>query len=296
MLNNYIHKNYKFAYNFFNGAKSCKNIQSKILTSNIFIIQRRFYHLYQRLDNQLYFSSSKLAQRFSVVNRNNSCVQIRYFSFSWLENLAVTQSKYFQALSSSEVVLKTMDTLQYVHDTTHLPWWLSIVITTAFLRTAITLPLAAFQNYIIAKMENLRPEMDELIKVLKKETAFAIKKFQWDEKYAKRMYNRSVRYDVLEAQILCMELSHGGFGWLPNLTEVDHSLILPFVMCICNILIVDINTASRKKATNMRKFLPYIFKSISIVLLPIAANVPGCLSMYGNNFKSFLWVLARIYF
>ncbi|KAB7504727.1 Mitochondrial inner membrane protein COX18 [Armadillidium nasatum] len=164
-----------------------------VATSNVFIIQRRFYHLYQRLDNQLYFSSSKLAQRFSVVNRNNSCIQIRYFSFSWMENLAVTQSKYFQALSSSDIVLKTMDTLQYVHDTTHLPWWLSIVITTAFLRTAITLPLAAFQNYIIAKIENLRPEMDELIKVLKKETAFAIKKFQWDEKYARIMYNRSAR-------------------------------------------------------------------------------------------------------
>lgn len=145
MLNQHMHKNFKFAYYFYNSAKTCRTIRYKVPASYVFIIQRRFYHPCQKLENQFYFSSSKLGQRFSVHNQNNSCIQIRYLSFSWLEGLAVTQSKYFQSLSQSEVVLKTMDTLQYVHDTTNLPWWMTIVITTVFLRTLLTLPLAVFQ-------------------------------------------------------------------------------------------------------------------------------------------------------
>lgn len=49
-----------------------------------------------------------------------------------------------------------------------------------------------FQKYIFAKLENLKPEMDQLVKELKGETAYAIKKFNWDEAYARRMFNLSV--------------------------------------------------------------------------------------------------------
>lgn len=49
-----------------------------------------------------------------------------------------------------------------------------------------------FQKYILAKLENLKPEMDQLMKELKGETAYAIKKFNWDEAHARHMFNRSV--------------------------------------------------------------------------------------------------------
>lgn len=49
-----------------------------------------------------------------------------------------------------------------------------------------------FQNYILAKVENLKPEMDKLVKELKRETAIAIRKLGWDEKHARIMFNRSV--------------------------------------------------------------------------------------------------------
>ena len=44
----------------------------------------------------------------------------------------------------------------------------------------------------MAKIELLQPEMKELCKQLAGETAVAIKKFDWDKKHAKRMYDRSV--------------------------------------------------------------------------------------------------------
>lgn len=42
------------------------------------------------------------------------------------------------------------------------------------------------------------------------------------------------------AQVLFLEFSTGGFGWIPNLTDVDHSLILPIAMGIINIIITEV--------------------------------------------------------
>lgn len=37
------------------------------------------------------------------------------------------------------------------------PWWGSIVLTTVALRGAVTLPLAAYQHYILAKVRTIGP-------------------------------------------------------------------------------------------------------------------------------------------
>nr|CAD7457009.1 unnamed protein product [Timema tahoe] len=49
------------------------------------------------------------------------------------------------------------------------------------------------QNYILAKVENLTLEMPELAKELKRETFYAIKKFNWTEKQAAAAYNRTIK-------------------------------------------------------------------------------------------------------
>jgi inner membrane protein COX18 len=43
------------------------------------------------------------------------------------------------------------------------------------------------------------------------------------------------------AQIICAEMMLGGFGWIPNLVEVDHSYILPVALGILNLTIVEVN-------------------------------------------------------
>lgn len=37
-----------------------------------------------------------------------------------------------------------------------------------------------------------------------------------------------------------MELSTGGVAWIPNLTDVDHSLILPVLMGVTNLVITEV--------------------------------------------------------
>lgn len=124
---------------------------------------------------------------------NNNSLLVRNFSFyGAVQSLAETQASFFKTLSESAPVGHFQNMLLTVHDYTGLPWWATIVGTTVALRTAITLPLAIHQHYIVAKVENLNLEMREIVEELKREMAVAIRMYKWDEKTAQRHYKRSV--------------------------------------------------------------------------------------------------------
>ncbi|XP_063612736.1 cytochrome c oxidase assembly protein COX18, mitochondrial-like, partial [Penaeus indicus] len=160
------------------------------LQKNFQMIQSCFYHS---------ISSSRYRQGspISLVSSSNSLlgnsIDRRNFSTSWLDNLALTQAGWFRALAESRLVESLMGGLQGIHDSLNLPWWGAIIISTILMRGVLTFPLAVYQNYILAKVENLKPEMDKLVKELKRETAIAIRKFGWDEKHARIMFNRSAK-------------------------------------------------------------------------------------------------------
>lgn len=119
--------------------------------------------------------------------------QKRNFSLqSTIESLVKTQSGIFKSISESVPVSYVQEFVLSIHSYTGLPWWASIILTTVVLRTFVTVPLALYQNYILAKVENLGQEMPGIVEELKKETAIAIRKFKWDEKTAKFMFHRSV--------------------------------------------------------------------------------------------------------
>ncbi|XP_045135735.1 cytochrome c oxidase assembly protein COX18, mitochondrial-like isoform X2 [Portunus trituberculatus] len=223
-----------------------------------------------------------LKQLASPRNKNLFAIPQRHMSLAWLDSLAVTQAGWFRALGQSRLVENLMEGLQAIHDYSHLSWWGSIILSTILMRSILTFPLAVYQKYIMAKVENLRPEMNEMIQELKKETAYAVKKYGWNERHARYMFNRSAKkmwreliirdnchpfkasavlwvqlplwisisvslrnmssmmpHQDTAAQVLFMQLSTGGFGWIPNLTDVDHSLILPVLMGLTNLLIIE---------------------------------------------------------
>lgn len=121
----------------------------------------------------------------------------RQFSFqTTVESLAKSQASIFKWLSESTPVEYAQNFLLSVHDTTGLPWWATIICTTVLVRTTVTLPLAIYQYYILAKLENIKLEMPAIAKEMQKEMAVAIKMYKWDEKTARATYNRSVCYDL----------------------------------------------------------------------------------------------------
>lgn len=91
-------------------------------------------------------NNSSVQRNIFLINSQNKCIENRrYFSLNWLDNLAITQAKWFQSLSESVAVDKSITFLKYIHDSLHVPWWLSIIISTVLLRTMITFPLAIYQ-------------------------------------------------------------------------------------------------------------------------------------------------------
>jgi len=45
---------------------------------------------------------------------------------------------------------------------------------------------------------------------------------------------------TVAAMVTCMELSVGGFGWIPNLLVPDESLILPVSLGLINLAVVEV--------------------------------------------------------
>ncbi|XP_007495722.2 cytochrome c oxidase assembly protein COX18, mitochondrial [Monodelphis domestica] len=84
---------------------------------------------------------------------------------------------------------------------TGLPWWASIVVTTAALRSAVTLPLAVYQHYILAKVENLQPEIKIIAKNLNYDIAFRAKQLGWSKRVTRLTYLNNMRRIVSELYI-----------------------------------------------------------------------------------------------
>ncbi|CAH2000404.1 unnamed protein product [Acanthoscelides obtectus] len=280
-------------------------------------------------------SSNKL-YNFQPLLENNSrtctATHNRQYSLqSSVESLARTQTGLFKTLSESTPVEYVQKFLLTFHDTTGLPWWATIVCTTILLRTSVTLPLAAYQYYILAKIENLKGEMSLIVEELKKETNMAVKMYHWDEKTARGTYNRSLRkqwnnlivrenchpfkaslllwFQIpmwvslsvairnlvymlpnadLDAKLTFTELTVGGFGFIPNLIEVDASFILPVSFGIINLAIIELQLLSKTNSpTKIQKFLTNVFRGFSIFMIPIAASVPSCLVLYWTTSSAY---------
>lgn len=125
--------------------------------------------------------------RSTITPGHFQVVSQRHFSYE------ATVAGFWQTLSQSAPVAYVQQGMINLHDLTGLPWWATVILTTVGLRTLVTLPLAVYQNKILARLEQISLEMPELIKELKAETAYAMKKFNWTEKEARIMYNHSVR-------------------------------------------------------------------------------------------------------
>lgn len=86
----------------------------------------------------------------------------------------------------------------------------------------------------------------------------------------------------ITAQMAFSEMLVGGFGFVPNLTEVDHSLILPISLGVLNLTIIEIQKMSRKIQVNskLQTYATNFFRLFSVVMVPIAAYVPSGLCLY----------------
>ncbi|KAM9677840.1 cytochrome c oxidase assembly protein COX18, mitochondrial isoform 3-T7 [Trichechus inunguis] len=110
-------------------------------------------------------------------------------------------SGWYEALAASAPVRGAEEVLLSAHAATGLPWWGSILLTTVAMRGAVTLPLAVYQHHILAKVENLQPEIKNIARHLKQEVAVRANQLGWSKRVARITYLRNMRRLVSELYV-----------------------------------------------------------------------------------------------
>lgn len=240
-----------------------------------------------------------------------------------MEAISKWQEQTYTSISNSTPVTFIQDGLLYFHDVTGMPWWATIITSTIIIRSSMTLPLSIYQNYVLAKVENISLELQDMVKELKRETAIAKKTYNLTDKQTIILYKRSLKKQwqnlvvrdnchPLKASILiwfqipvwvCMsfalrnlvymvhgdaaamvtflELSTGGIGWIPNLTQPDHSWIIPVAFGLTNLSIIEIQRLSKlRQPSKLYNIFTNTFRIFTIVMIPVAASVPSCMCLY----------------
>ncbi|XP_069061731.1 cytochrome c oxidase assembly protein COX18, mitochondrial [Pleurodeles waltl] len=100
---------------------------------------------------------------------------------------------WYESLADTAPVHLAETLLLALQEASGLPWWANIIGATVLLRTGVTLPLAVYQMHVIAKVENLQPEIDNLAKQLRYEVSVYGKQQGWSEKVAKFHFKKNLR-------------------------------------------------------------------------------------------------------
>ncbi|KAL1517796.1 hypothetical protein ABEB36_001520 [Hypothenemus hampei] len=153
----------------------------------------------------------------SPIKNNHNIYSQRHYSFqNSIQSYAGTQSGIFKILSESTPVEYCQKFLLQVHDLTGLSWWANIIVSTIIVRSVVTLPVAVYQQIIVARLENIKLEMPEIANELKREVAIAVKLYNWDETTARNNYKRSIRkqFDNLIVRDNCHPLKTTVLLWI----------------------------------------------------------------------------------
>nr|XP_060637327.1 cytochrome c oxidase assembly protein COX18, mitochondrial [Anolis sagrei ordinatus] len=108
---------------------------------------------------------------------------------------------YYEALASSAPVVCAESGLAALQAASELPWWATVVVASALLRTGLTLPLAALQSRVLAKLENLQPEIQSLAKHLRYEVSVCAKQQGWSEKLARFHFKKNLKRIVSDLYV-----------------------------------------------------------------------------------------------
>ncbi|KYO31946.1 mitochondrial inner membrane protein COX18 [Alligator mississippiensis] len=214
---------------------------------------------------------------------------------------------------------------------TGLPWWGSIVCASVALRTALTLPLAAHQGVVVAKLENLRPEIENLAKHLRYEVAVFGKQQGWSEKVSRFHFKKNLRRIISELYVrdnchpfkvsllmwvqipvwFCVSIAlrnysvgavdsevqeqfcSGGILWFTDLTVPDSTWILPVALGLLNLLIVEIFSFRNHELSRFQKLATILGRGMCVVMIPIAATVPSSMALYWLS-SSFMGLLHNL--
>nr|XP_048281062.1 cytochrome c oxidase assembly protein COX18, mitochondrial isoform X2 [Myodes glareolus] len=222
---------------------------------------------------------------------------------------AAAPGGWYEALAASAPVRAAEEVLLGAQAATGLPWWGSIMLTTVALRGAVTLPLAAYQHYILAKVENLQPEIKSIAKRLNQEVAVCAHQFGWSKRVARLTYLKNMRRLVSELYVRdnCHPFKATVLVWvqlpmwvfisvaLRNFStgaahseaavSVQEQLAAGGVLWFPDLTAVDSTwilpvSVGVVNLLIVEMYVTHFVRAVSVLMIPIAATVPSSLVLY----------------
>ncbi|KAJ3403773.1 Cytochrome c oxidase assembly protein cox18, mitochondrial, partial [Chytridiales sp. JEL 0842] len=206
-----------------------------------------------------------------------------------------------------------------------LPWWLSIIAGTVLLRTVITGPLALYQRERVRRFMDVQPLLrawETTIRMQESKSSAAAQasgrfKTMMKKKAAElyKIHNCQPLYTFILpwAQLpLFVTVSFalrnmsgfpipflenvlepvagfhdGGVLWFLDLTQPDPTLVLPLVIGTLHLLNIEMNSSNVKALTASQSAIKLLFRTLAVLSIPIATQIPSALAIYWATSASF---------
>lgn len=199
--------------------------------------------------------------------------------------------------------------MEYLHVGCDLPWWATIAIGTAVVRTII-FPLVIMAQRNAAKLNNYMPQMQVLqMKMTEaRQSGNAID----SARYAQEMmlFMREKQINPLKNMIVPLaqaplfisffmglramantpveSMREGGLFWFTDLTVADPIFMLPLITSATLYLTIEIGTDSARLSAQNMQVMKYILRALPIAIFPFTMNFPAAILTYWacSNFIS----------
>jgi membrane protein insertase Oxa1/YidC/SpoIIIJ len=147
---------------------TCRRMQQTSCLNNLFLCNSfrhdRAPNIIYSLNKRNFFSTST-----SLTNSNtNKIIDCSSIADTLPDNLPINDV--------NSIISFNQSILEFIHNSTVLPWWATILISTTLLRTFLTLPIAVVQQKNDAKILSLQPQIMGIFERLKHEVVREVKK------------------------------------------------------------------------------------------------------------------------
>ncbi|KAL4541174.1 hypothetical protein Ndes2526B_g05717 [Nannochloris sp. 'desiccata'] len=207
--------------------------------------------------------------------------------------------------------------IEKVHETTGLPWWASIMLTTIGIRTA-TFPIMLMQIKNTYALSQAKPEVEALVEHLKAEqargNANAVSEYQTRVAAVWSKYNanplKSIATLLVQAPMFIgffsalrgmaaakvPSLMEGGALWFTDLTIPDATYALPLLASATFLLTVEAGAADgmEGQGDKMKSKMKNIMRAVAVIVVPFSGSMPASVFMYwtASNFFSLAQTLV----
>lgn len=203
--------------------------------------------------------------------------------------------------------------LELIHVTTGLPWWGTIAVSTAIIRTLIT-PAVVLGQRNSANMANSMPGMQEIndrvAEAKQMGDNYALTQAQQELSiYMKRngcnplksMYVIGISAPVFMSFFFGIRgmvnapveaLKSGGLLWFPDLTVSDPFFVLPAVTCATLWLTIKLNSDGSVTQVENSGMVSLLMKTFPLIMFPFMMKFPAAIGVYWAS--SNLWSLIQV--